>query len=422
MQKEIGISKHICYYMVMFLVLVLEHNCFYLLPNDLAIFGLGISDLCVLFEIALFLFVLSICKWRIPKTNYNRLIIIALIIVITSSIAGYFTYGQSIFAGINVQRNRIASLLYFFVILIWYKRKKITSKGILKTLGIFLFIYLSICISQYFLSSKIIFVHTGAEGSLRYGTTRFWFSGIFLVLFSAFCVDNLFEKKSKKVKSTFVIIIALMFFFIITKTRMSAIAFCGALTITLIFHKGSIKTKTIGVIAVIAGFMILSSTSMGNDIMNIVMGKESSQGDTLTVREIGQEYYIKQTLNSPRSFLFGCGYASANNSLAKSMTYPSMYSSAYGYIIDLYPQDNGVIGMFYYYGFLGISWWIIAMIYSFKKAKRIYKNTGNFAFIFFLIFDVMGSLTTIPFMLEKTTVTAIFWLLMLDYDRKIEVN
>lgn len=418
MHTRLKISKNSIFYLAIFLVLVLEHNCFYLISKNMSIFGFGISDLCALFETMLFLFAVISSGGRFPKSNYNWLIATALILVASSAIAGFFTYGQSILSGINVQRNRIASLLFFFPLLLWYRRKKITAKGILKTLGIFIFVYLCICILQYFLSGVVTFVYTGAEGTMRYGSARYWFSGMFLVLFSAFCVDALFENRKKKLKPILVVAVALFFFFSITKTRMSSIAFTGAVAISLILHRGSTKMKVAGIVAIIIGLFILSSTNMGNDLLDMLMGGASSQGDTVTVRQIGREYYVGQTCANPIRFLFGNGYASGNNSVARSMTYPSLFSSAYGYNVDLYPQDNGVVGMFYYYGFIGIVWWIIALGFSFVKGMKIYKSNGKFSFIFMLIFDVTACLTSFPFMLGSTTVAAFYWILMMDSEYK----
>lgn len=420
MKTSLKINKSSGCYFLIFTAIVLEHCFFYLVPENISIMGMGILDICSFLEIFLFLFVLVTCGGKLPKSKYSWMVYMALLLICTSAIAGTITYGQSVLSGLLVQRNRIGSLLLYLTMLIWYRRNLIDEEGLLKLLQTFVTIYLGICCAQYLLGGVVTFTYTGAEGTTRYGSIRYWFSCLYIVFIAGHWADGIFYAKKKYIKKILGITLTFIFLFVIVKTRMTALAFLGTFVICIIIHKSNARKKMFGFCMVFIAIVFLSSTSIGEDIMSVVIGGPSSSGDTLTVRTMGRAYYIGQTFQNPLRAIIGCGYATGNNSNALSMTYPSMYSSSYGYSVALYPQDNGIIGMLYYYGLLGIAWWVSSMIFTFNKARKIYKYNGQFMYIFILIFDVIACVTSYPIMLGRMAIAPIIWIMLESKEYKID--
>ena len=202
MRMKMKTKRPNVYALSLLVVLLLEHNLYYLIPDN-RIFGIvAISDCCVMVELVLFLFTCLNSKLKISRDKYTYLVLGGLLLTITSAIAGFINYGQPFLVGFNVQRLRISSLLFFFALSNWIKSKKITYSEIIKTLYLFCGIYLILAMVQIMVGSSLIFMHATDEGRLRYGSLRFWMSSNILVLYTGYILDEFFVKKSRKTQRT----------------------------------------------------------------------------------------------------------------------------------------------------------------------------------------------------------------------------
>lgn len=383
-------------YFVLFLILCMEHQLLYLVPASWTFFGFDYQGLCTLVEIFVFLESIAESGFKLKKSSYNWIFYVGLILVVTSAIAGVITYGQNLLTGLIVQRSRIGLLLFFFALLQWYSNKRITADGIWKTLITFAVAYALVCSVQYVLSNVVTFTYSTTSEKIRYGTVRYWFNGTYLVFLAGYGLDRFWHKEKHKIINIFLMLFPFVLLYFITKARMAALALTCSFLSCVILRDGRTTKKIGSIIVVVVAFLVLSSTAVGKDLVNTILNSSALSEDTLSVREMGRAYYVTETAKNPVRFLFGCGYASANNSTALALTYPKVYSSIYGYYVSLYPQDNGVFGCFYYYGISGIIWWISIIIFVVKKGWRICKETGNTVFLGFAFYEVISCVTLTP--------------------------
>lgn len=415
------IKKNVYRYVLMFIIMCFEIQFIYLLPTSWTIFGLDYQWICTIIETVCFLCLLLRTRGKIYNGPFHWIIWIGLILVLTSSLAGVISYGQSIFNGLVLQKTRISNFLFFFVVYAWYKENKITISGIKKTIVIFAIICGVIYITQYALSNTVTFTYSTTNEKIRYDSVRFWFNTIYLVIASAIALDDIMNSKKVKWKKIIILLLPVFVNVMITKTRTSALSIIAAMLICLLVHKGTGRKKIFGIVVVIIGLIILSFTSVGQDIFNII-SQGVSEEDTLTVRNLGRDYYISKTIENPISFLFGCGYASSSNNIALNMAYPIIYSAEYGYSIMFYPQDNGIFGQFFFYGFSGIVWWLCVLIAFVKTGIKIHRNTGITLFLFFVIYEVGFSITSIPQLFGSKLIISFLIILMTDEYLKIKNN
>ena len=396
-----------------FFILCFEHQFLYLVPANWTLLGLDYQTICFCLEILLFLSSIVEFGGQAHRSAYSWIFVFGILLIITSAVAGMMTYGQSIITGLIVQRSRVGSLLMFFVLYKWYMHGKITSKEIWSTLVAFSFVYFAVCLAQFLLSGISIFTYSTVTEKTRYGSARYWFSGTYLAIMAGYGLDRIWQGIGSKVWNALLVIAPFILAFLITKTRMLAIAVAAAILFCYLIKPGSIRRKLSSVVVVLVALGVLASTQLGSDLVDIFSGSGSMTSDTLTVRDIGREYYVDTTLQDPLRGLFGCGYASSNNSKAYLMAYPSIYSAEYGYTVTIYPQDNGIIGVFFYYGIAGIVWWAASLAYLFYRAFLLFKKSGSTVFIGFAVFEFISSLTLTPTLFSRFILLPLITVLMI---------
>ena len=412
------LNKSSVIYTFIFFVLCLENQVLYLVPSNWNILGFDYQAICAIIELMFFIFSLVKFRFRLIWNEYCYIFAIDLLLCFTSAMAAMFTYGQDYFTGLTIQRVRIANILFFFAIFLWYKNRIITVDGLLNLLLFFGIIYGAVCCAQYILSDYVTFTYSSTTQRFRFGSIRYWFSGAYLVLLSGFALDSLWGRKHKKLIDAIAFCLPFILAFVVTKTRMMALALCIAVFVSIIIRSGSFKQQIFKFFGCLIFVTVFLSSSVGSDIVNSIF-TGTSEEDTLTVRNIGRDYYIQSTISSPLHFLFGCGYASSNNPIAYTMTYPKIQSSTYGYDIMLYPQDNGIFGQFYYYGFIGILWWVCSLVFLLIQAIKIYKANGNTCFIQFIFYEFVSSISLTPSLFSRYIIFPLFTILLIGYKQKL---
>ncbi|SHI82235.1 hypothetical protein [Parasporobacterium paucivorans] len=400
------------YCLLLFLMIVLELDCFYLI-NRYTTYFLGVSYIDWLFLFRIGLVVYTFINHRSEFTTSTLLKALpfgALLLMISSSIAGYLTYGQSIFSGILAQRDWISCMLLFYPIYIWIKRKKITVRQVVNTLVVFAVIYILICSVQYLLIDRVTFLYTNINQ--RYGGHRLRLSSCFLAIISGFLVDNLIGSYGKRKDKKIFLLVLMGYFFllaVVTKGRMATLAMVGSITICLLLRRASVSKKIVSIVVVLIGFFVVINSQIGMDALDIVFGSGTGlSADTISVRNVEKEYYLDMVTQSPMLLILGYGYPSTAE-IAQSISSPTIGYWTY------YTTDVGLVGNLFCYGLLGILWFIILYRDIFVKGWRIHKQTTRTCYLQFFLIDIIGCFSLWPLCFNFSIALPIL-MAMLDYE------
>ncbi len=403
------------YCILLFTLMVLDLDCFYFVNRySTYILGIGYTDLLVLIRILVVVYTIINNHGRVSKPAFfNVLLIGTVILSITSAFAGKMVYGQSIISGIIAQREWISAMLMVYPILTWLKNRQITLNQVIKTIAIVSVIYVGICILQYYLIDKIMFLQTNINQ--RYGEARLRLSNVFLVILSGFLIDNLMEKSKKHEGKALSILVLFGYFFlvaVITKGRMATLAAVGGIGVSVLLRRSSASHKIISIIVLLATIIFFANSQLGKDALDVLFGSGTGiSADTISVRNVEAAYYIEMTTNSFWRILLGCGYPSPSPS-AQSISSPTIGYWTY------YTTDVGIIGNFYCYGLLGIFWYIMIYGNVLIKGYKIYKRSNRICYLQFFIIDVLGCISLWPLCFNFTIALPLF-LAMLEYESEV---
>ncbi len=400
------------YCAILFLLLMLELNCFGFVDKyGLYILGVGYFDIVFFIKILVIglSIILNIQVFQRRKILLDILPIGAIVISITSAVAGNLSSGQPIFSGLWAQREWLSSILLYYPIRIWLEKGKLNYKKIIETLFFASSIYLVICIVQYILIDYVKFLSVSTS-SERYGDVRLVFNTILPIVTSAFCLATLLSEGSgKKEKRICVVIIActIILAAFVTKGRMRTLSFIAGMAICALIRRGSIKKKAFSIGVIVLGCFFLMSSPIGQDILDVLWGSGTGlSADTLTIRDAESVYYLSKIFESLNSFVFGCGYPNSSWAPAVALSTPTVGNWTY------YTTDIGIIGDFYYYGIVGLIWFIAIYLMMLYQGIQIYKKTRNTAFIQIVIVDLIGAMTLVPLLFSTTLVMPLLVALM----------
>lgn len=400
------------YCAILFLLLMLELNCFGFVDKyGLYILGVGYFDIVFFIKILVIglSIILNIQVFQRRKILLDILPIGAIVISITSAVAGNLSSGQPIFSGLWAQREWLSSILLYYPIRIWLEKGKLNYKKIIGTLFFASSVYLTICIVQYVLIDYVRFLSVSTS-SERYGDVRLVFNTLMPIVTSAFCLATLLsEESNRRQKRISVIIIActIILAAFVTKGRMRTLSFIAGIAICALVRHGSIKKKVISIGVIVIGCYFLMSSPIGQDVLDVLWGSGTGlSADTLSIRDAERTYYLSMIFESFKSFVLGYGYPNSSWSPAVSLSTPIVGNWTY------YTTDIGIIGDFYYYGILGIIWFIAIYLMMLYKGIQIYKKTSNTAFIQIVIVDLIGAMTLVPLLFSSTLIMPLIFALM----------
>lgn len=404
----IKVNRSKLYYAIIFFYCFADLSFFYFIDTvKFSLFGISYTDILFVLNVFLFVYEFILNQKGVLKLNFSiYLIIISICLACTSAYAGYLTYGQAFFSGLVAQRLWVSSILVIYPIYNWLNGEKITKEGLIKIISAIVVFYMMVMIAQYLLYDKVVFTHVAQNE--RYGETRLYFDISYLVFISGFAIEAILERK-KKIKPIIYVLVILACITFITKGRMATLSLCiGAMCSMLIKKNGSIKKK-LGMICLVAVcLLIFINTNMGKDIFNTVSGT-TSENNTLAIRDDGRVYYLSMISSSASSCLIGCGSANIHNKTAMKISSP--YWKTYG-TARFYLTDQGIIYGLYNYGILGISVYLILMVWSFKSAWRLYKREGRTAYLQYLIVQLISCVTLVPDYFESSFLFPMYLILL----------
>ena len=377
--SKVGI-KTSKYSILLFIILLVNYNFFYFFESSDKIFGTQIKDITLLIEIFFITYVcvLNIKKFLSYKYSYGFLISCVLILAFTGSYAASNNYAQPFLMGIRAHRLWISSLFMYFPISYLIKSRKYSLKQLLSVLYRFAYIYLAICTMQYFLASKSIFLK--ASYNYTYGNIKFYFDESLVVFLAIISLMNLYRKSN--IKDAVFITWTLLFLGIVTKYRGTLMALIIATFITIFLSRGNIHKK-IALVAVIAIAVYLFFTS-GTQLAQSLMSAFSGQDSSFNTRDVGRAFYLK---NLQGHYLLGYGYI--------NIEWPRAYYLG-GVSRGIYYVDNGLFGVLFYYGLVGITWFIGLFGQCFYQTFKVKSNIIKNALRIFLIMNVLVGITGMP--------------------------
>lgn len=382
------IKKSSLYLMYIFLILTLNFHCFYLINPD----KIPLDDIGFVLEIILFVLIfLSNKKINNKEYDYLGITISVIILVIISSITANIQYEQPFFLGLRAQRHWIMALNMYFPIRYLLKNNKISINGLVNTIYNFSIIYLVITTIQYVLANKLIFLNVSVNN--HYGSHKFYFDeSVLVLLFSITFYKVISKEKNNKVLNLILSIWTLIFIYQFTKYRTILLALVISVTIFVIMDKG-FSMKKIGIISVILfGVAIFINTDLGVTILEALKGNDGS----LNMRTVGREFYFKKLEGN---YIWGNGFI--------SILWPKSYIEG-GIAERIYYTDNGIFGLMFYYGLIGVIWWLIMNIKVLYNALAIRKFTKDFSYLIFITINLLVITTGIPNYFDGTIVVAIF--------------
>lgn len=324
------------------------------------------------------------CYKKIPYPKYLWVVVGFYIMLIFSSLAANFIFGQSIFDGIVVQRNMFIQLLLYFALLGIMKgndnKRRLIYLITIYSIRIASVLYaLHYCI--YEITGKLFLNFEPAQWG-RYGTARFYFLLIMPSFLLFHAVANIYNKKSKLIYY-FDVIVVLFLMVQVCKMRMTTLSTIFALVIGLLISKKMGLRKTTYILGgTILGVLFVTQTEMGGDFLNVAFGKDN----TMTIRDYGRALHLKSFIEHP---IFGLGYPHENciDSIREFGAYNNIMLN--GTSQGVYIGDNGIFDFIYIFGCTGILWLVYTFQKLIKDSIEQIKNQNNtlyFMYILFLIF------------------------------------
>ena len=371
--KEIRINK---YLLLISMILLMNLNVFYLLPD----LPFKQEDLTLGIEL-LFTFYVYYRNRRRVTYRYKWLMLFPLLFVVTSSIMAYINYNQPIFMGIRAQRHWIGALLMYFPLTKLFMLEKIHKEELFKMVDYSCIILFILCMLQSVLGFDHLFMNV--LKNVRYGGIRLYICVLFYeISYFYHLVDFLYTKKIPFYKNIFYIVITLMIFIIIYKSRMAFLVLVLGSAITVLMMQTTRKKFIVTALGI--GILIaFLSSSMGSDIINTILNNENVLQDTSTIREAGKTFFMQGIRESLLNRVFGKGFV--------NIDWPQAYYNS-GYASNYFIDDNGIIGLIFYYGYSFALWmFVITFIFvkdAFEHNQKLY--------ITYFIYSILGIYSLYP--------------------------
>ena len=357
-RKVLKINKYI---LMLGIILICNLRVFYLVDDS----KVNLSDLTLILELFFFLYVYIKNRAKV-KYKYKIFILLCIVFSISSAIMAKYSYGQPLFMGIRPQRVWLACMIMYFPITKLLYLKKINLQQIIKLIKFICVCLIVITIIQYIVGGKYVFMNV--MNNQRYGSIRLYISTGLIVIYYFVNLSEIFKMKQIKFKNLFAVITTLFVICFIVKSRMVIVSLIGATIIFIIYQKITVR-KIIFIIVGIVLIIAFLNTSSGQDILDMIMSGQSISDNTSEIRDLGRLFYIEKNSRSILTVVFGSGYLN-----------------------KYYYNDNGIIGLYFYYGISFIIWLITFYFVLIHQAYR----KKHFEFSVILLYGLLGSLSLIP--------------------------
>ena len=356
-------------------ILVFSHKCFYLwLQDTYMISSIKYSDIGIVWSI-LFTGIIILQSGLPREHKITKYVYFYMCMVLISAITGSIIHDQSLFRGIFAQRMQIGYFFLMLGVVRLFELKKISRKDIEHVVEALGWFELILCTVQY-----IVYEFTGqmflvVGQGIRYEGNRFYFEPIVLLM-SLFHVYNKFlSEKKHRVRNLVFLVWAGIWFIVITKMRAMTLAYLLTLVVGFLIWKGTPRKKLLfAILGVVVVGILMSQSTIVQDVVNAVfnLGEDANYG----VRISGRSQMLSEFAKTP---ITGRGYPSVSSESAQN--------ALRGYLF----VDNGVWGIVYSYGIIGILWVVFLWIELCMKAWRLRKK--QMAYFLYFCYYTIGFMT-----------------------------
>lgn len=342
--------------LLVILVLLINTNFLYLVEN--------ISDDIKLLVVLIFLIYSYLITAKVEnkqKSLLGKILLFLPILIITSAIAAYNSYGQSIWLGIRPQRTQLIwwfSYYGIYRLVIYDKIAKKNMEKIIYFVGILEILTYSMF---WIFRGNISFIHIPYD--YRYSAIRLRADTMIILIWFIIATNKVLIGEKPK-KNILCIVIILIFEVCCVQTRLIMVSIALSLVLIFVLWKKSIAIKICCVPVFIIACVAFLQTDMGKDIwQNIVFDNTDVNVET---RENAKEFYLDELKKSP---IIGRGYVNTQYEVANQKA---------GINNGYYVVDNGIIGYLWYYGFIGGIWILCVFIKILKLSIHNYLHKKEY--------------------------------------------
>lgn len=362
-------------------VLLLMTRCAFILPDH--IFRSVISCENIASLICLIWFIYEVPRVKtIGKIMW--FIALASLMAICSSIQASILYrGQSVFDGLMCQKIFISGILLVAIVYKLVRCGKMQLEEIEKILMFCAVFHMVVYATQFIIGPDRMFLscyYTTPRIDSRVNRIRLYGGTQYIMFSYILALTNLGKKKRGNL-----LFIAgfIAYAIVVNQGRAFIVQAVALLLLALVLYKGSGTKKIFFVIAVIIIVSFVLSSDFFSSLINTFNTTTTGSHDTLAVRYRAQEYYLSVLRMHP---LLGGGYADIQNSNAYVL---SGYSN--GFIVG----DNGVYGLAFRYGLIGIVWLVSCMIAFAKNGIKLMQKKQDSFLLLELATILIGFLTSV---------------------------
>lgn len=349
---------------------LLFEQFFYLSPKSIGPINLQNLSLAILLIYGLAV----LLKYGFPMIKswgaFQYLSVGMVLLVIIAGIMAKINWKQGIVESIMPELYLMIIPLSIFPIGVLIKKGRVSSPQLLKMLLFLGKAEIIVMMVQFIAQFAGIYFLNVSYNGIGYSVTRYMIEGTLMMFVLLYEITQTFQNKITPIRFMW-ISMGLIFFFFMFQGRMTLIGLIAAIIFSFLTWKTSGKKKVVGALILIVAAIFVMRSNLFQDTINI----ETSGRDTMGIRVDAIAYYLSQVALSP---IFGLGGYPLNE----------VANVSRGRYLGFVLNDNGVFGLMFMYGGLGLLW-ILTMYTSLTKkslkVKKKYKDSSFFAFAVYLI-------------------------------------
>ncbi len=387
----------------LFGILFLADHCLYILNGNMQNIA---NELCWILCVCIFaLFFLNKMGTIFDSKfySYGKMIAFLYVLGVLSSIQAMRLHGQSLAQGLLPQRFVLGGFALYFIIMYLNNNRHSFLDIVEKTFCFLGYVEMFLYIVQYLVIDKIIFLNM--QISNRLGGVRLNLGAIAIPYIIFKSINNMYIKKKIEFKDLILFILGVYYTVVVSKTRSALAAYIIAFICGFLLMRRNVR-KSIVLIVLVIFIGALTQTELYEFFIQGLAGKDLSS----QTRELGRAYYISKVLEHP---LLGAGYINTNN--AAAVSYAGINSIDIGIIAWV---DLGFYGIAFFFGIIGLIWFIFLYGKMTIQAYRIGKK-GNLIYWMYMIYLIVLSPNGTSFIWYiSNTISFVFILCMLEGTHK----
>ncbi|MCR5743003.1 MAG: O-antigen ligase family protein [Lachnospiraceae bacterium] len=380
-------------------VIAAQLDFFYLLSTE---FKLGQGLLLVLSLYFIMRYLLTGSR----GSGINRFLMVYLgVLLVTGAYQATKMFGGSVLAAFLAERGFWVYIIAYFALEKLFAKKILTNDRCIRVLGIACGVQLFMYYTQWLVSSKVIFLNV--LNGARYGTARFFFLPIFMILFLCFNVSDFFNRKFSRASIIWIVLI-LGEILIVQKYRMTLVCIAAAVVCVFLLYRGKFSRGLAIICVGLVALVVILNTQMGRDIINSLMG--AGHDNSLNGRTEWRMWAFEELKQRP---LLGNGYTYTDAGFDYGAQYIRKH---FGW--NFSAGDYGVFGLVYEYGLLGLGWFVFFVVTQLKRAFTVWKYKKNYAYLIYIFFIIINSYSEFYWFRGNGLFATVIFMCMLNQEYK----